>query len=165
MNIGVTDLQKKFRVNQAALKRIVRFFMEKSARMDPTRNWVECSIVVVGHEQMISLNESVLRHKGTTDVITFTYPTTPGETPGWRGEIVVNIDEASEVARDRGETINRELSLYIAHGCQHLGGADDRTESERADMNRRQNRWLNEAESAKLIQPLNVKPVKIAKRR
>jgi probable rRNA maturation factor len=158
MKIPVTNLQSQCRVNRPALKQLAGFFMERAAGMDPDKIWIECSVVVVGHERMIDLNQSVLHHEGTTDVITFAYPTVPGEKPGWRGEIIVNVEEAADVCKRRRSDINRELALYIAHGCQHLGGADDRTVKQRSSMNRRQNRWLREAGRMKLIRQLVQKP-------
>jgi len=154
MKIAVTNLQSRHKVNRPGLKQLAAFFMERASRMDPEKTWRECSVVVVGHERMIDLNQTILHHEGTTDVITFAYPTIPGEKPGWRGEIVVNVEEAADVCKRRRGDINRELALYLAHGCQHLGGADDRTAKQRSAMNRRQNRWLREAKQMKLIRQL-----------
>lgn len=145
MRVEITNLQKKNRVSRPALVRLTRWLMQKASSMDPSRSWLECSIVLVGHDRMTELNQEAMHHEGTTDVITFAYPTHPGEPEGWRGEIVVNIDEAMDVSSRRNSDPARELALYIAHGCQHLGGADDRTATERGAMSRRQNRWLAEA--------------------
>lgn len=146
MKIVVTNRQRRVRISSKTIRQLAAFFMEKASAMRPDIHWVECSVVLVDHRAMIRLNEDVLKHEGTTDVITFHYPTAPGETPaGWRGEIVINAGEALEEAERRGIPALREIALYLAHGCQHLGGADDATPSERAAMARRQQRWLREA--------------------
>jgi rRNA maturation RNase YbeY len=146
MNIILTNRQRQVKLSTSTLRKLTAFFMGKASAMQPDVTWVECSVVLVGHRAMIRLNEEVLRHEGTTDVITFHYPTAPGEEPaGRRGEIIINVEEAAEQARCRGVSTLRETALYLAHGCQHLGGADDATPSERAAMSRRQNRWLREA--------------------
>lgn len=146
MNIVIINRQRRIRLDRRELTRLTRFFMTKAAAMNPAKRWVECAVVLTGHEETTELNERVLNHEGTTDVITFAYPTVPGETPaGWRGEIIVNVEEARDVSTRRKAPLLREVALYIAHGCQHLGGADDATPRQRAAMSRRQNRWLNAA--------------------
>lgn len=146
MNIFIINRQRRIRIPVANMKRLAGLFMKKAAAMNPRVRWVECSVVIVGHREMTGLNERILRHTGTTDVITFSYATAPGEEPaGRRGEIVINAEEAAAVAKLRRIPVFRELALYLAHGCQHLGGADDATPRQRAAMNRRQNRWLRSA--------------------
>ncbi|HMP90449.1 MAG TPA: rRNA maturation RNase YbeY [Kiritimatiellia bacterium] len=142
MEISVTNLQRRHRINRTAVLHLARYMMNKASRMDRSRIWAAISIVLVDHEKITGLNEQILKHKGTTDVITFAYPPTPGHQDAWQGEIVVNMEEAVEQGARRRGGANRELALYIAHGCQHLGGADDNTRQKRAAMNRRQNRWL-----------------------
>jgi rRNA maturation RNase YbeY len=77
-----------------------------------------------------------------TDVIAFTYAPLPGEPPRRsHGEILVNVERA--LARtSRRRSAGRELALYLAHGCDHLAGADDRTGRGRRAMRRRELRWV-----------------------
>jgi len=154
MKVEITNLQKRFRINRVRFINLTKWLMNKAAAMDTTRTWIDCSVVMVGHDRMIELNRQAMNHEGTTDVITFAYPTQPGEPAGWRGEIILNVEEASDASTRLGSRIERELALYLAHGCQHLGGADDRTKSERAAMNRRQNKWLRDAEKERLLNDL-----------
>ena len=48
-------------------------------------------------------------------------------------------------------TADRELALYLAHGCDHLTGADDATPAGRARMRRRELGWLRELALTRLI--------------
>ncbi len=154
MMISISNRQRKCTVDREVLGKLVHRFMHHAEAMDPGKTWLECSIILVGHRMMTEINESVLKHEGTTDVITFRYRSSPGEAKGWRGEIVINVEEAIESGRDRPGGASRELALYLAHGCQHLGGADDATAVERAAMSRRQNRWLRHPEIQRLIPKL-----------
>jgi len=154
MKVEITNLQKRRRINRKCIISLTKWLMKKAAAMDTSRTWIDCSIVLVGHDRMMEINRQVMKHEGTTDVITFAYPTQPGETPGWRGEIVVNVDEVADAGSRLGNAMNHELALYIAHGCQHLGGANDRTHSERNAMSRRQNRWLRDAKKKQLLNDL-----------
>lgn len=145
MICSITNLQRKIRINRPAWVILANWLMLKTQSMDPNRVWLECSVVFVGHRRMIAINEKVLQHEGTTDVITFHYPSLPGEPSGWRGEIVINTEEAIATGEERRGGVPHELALYLAHGCQHLGGADDQTSAERAAMSRRQGAWLKQA--------------------
>lgn len=154
MHIEVINLQRRHRVNRDALRRLAAWLMTKTAAMNPGRNWLGCDVVLVGHARMIRLNRDALGHEGTTDVITFAYRSLPGEPRGWRGEIVINLDEARDAADRLHTGFAREAALYLAHGCQHLGGADDATPAQRAAMNRRQQRWLRQADAEGMLRDL-----------
>lgn len=152
MNILIANRQRKIRISKSLLHRWAGFFMAKASALNPSREWIECSLVLVGDREMTRLNEDVLHHSGTTDVITFTYRSAPGEIPaGWRGEVVVNTMAAERAAREQHWPLVKELALYIAHGCQHLAGENDDTPARRAAMHRRQLRWLREADRRKLL--------------
>jgi rRNA maturation RNase YbeY len=151
MIIRHTNLHRGYRIDRPALHRLARDWMARAAALDPTRPWAELSVVFVGHSRMTRLNREALGHEGTTDVITFAYAPLPGDPlPGWRGEVVVNLDEAAAVSARLHQPLAREAALYLAHGCQHLGGADDHTPVTRAAMHRRQTRWLRLADPAAL---------------
>lgn len=152
--IAITRLTRRHRIDTARLKRLATWLLEKTRAMDPERTWLTCSVVIVDHARMEALNREALRHSGTTDVITLTYASVPGEPTGWHGEVVINADRARDVGAHRRGGPSRELALYLAHGFQHLGGADDRTTRQRQAMNRRQNRWLREANTLGLVQDL-----------
>lgn len=82
---------------------------------------------------------------GATDVVTQRYDALPGEMPGIYGELYVNCDRAIRVApKRRGWSAARELLLYVAHGMDHLSGADDREPADYARMRRRELAWLRQ---------------------
>lgn len=83
--------------------------------------------------------------EGPTDVTTQGYDPLPGEPPGVYGELYVNVDQALRAApRRAGWSAAKELLLYVAHGMDHLGGADDLEPAGYARMRRRELRWLGE---------------------
>ena len=83
--------------------------------------------------------------EGPTDVTTQGYDPLPGEPPGVYGELYVNVDQALRAApRRAGWSAAKELLLYVAHGMDHLGGADDLEPADYARMRRRELRWLGE---------------------
>ena len=104
-----------------------------------------------------AVNAAILGHAGPTDVITQQYAPVPGEPPGLLGEIFLNADQAVRAAPRRvGWTPDRELALYLAHGFDHLSGADDATPRERARMRRRELAWLRQLPLTPLFQSVTL---------
>jgi rRNA maturation RNase YbeY len=88
---------------------------------------------------MTRINETRLRHAGSTDVITFDY----GEPKGpLAGEIFVCVEEALVQARRFRATWQEELVRYIVHGVLHLRGYDDLGTAARRRMKREEGRLL-----------------------
>jgi probable rRNA maturation factor len=95
---------------------------------------------------MTRLNETFLRHEGSTDVITFDH-----SEPGTRnleqgtdihGELFVCVDEAILQARRFRSSWQSEVVRYIIHGVLHLLGHDDRRVADRRKMKLAENRLL-----------------------
>jgi len=78
-------------------------------------------------------------------VVSQMYEGIPGVV-GATGEMVVNAERAREEGAKRDGGTARELALYVAHGFDHLAGADDDTPARRRAMRRRETRWLAERE-------------------
>ena len=83
--------------------------------------------------------------EGATDVVTQRYDAMPGEEPGVYGELYVNCDRALSAApRRRGWSAAKELLLYVAHGMDHLSGADDLSPADYERMRRRELSWIRQ---------------------
>jgi rRNA maturation RNase YbeY len=117
----------------------------------------DLAIHVVAAPEITRLNESFLKHKGATDVITFDYAEKEGQAsvrfPGepavsaslgrrdacpvlLHGEIFVCLDEALSQARRFHTTWQSELVRYVVHGVLHLLGYDDHESRARRKMKR-----------------------------
>ena len=77
-----------------------------------------------------------------TDVVAQAYAALPGVFPA-TAEMVVNAERALAEGRRRAGGPARELALYIAHGLDHLAGADDDTPSHHRAMHQHKTTWLN----------------------
>ena len=94
------------------------------------------------------VHEAINGAKGPTDVITQRYDAMPGEADGVYGELYVNTDQALRVApKRRGWSSAKELLLYVAHGMDHLSGADDLKPRDYDRMRRRELNWLSSLSS------------------
>jgi rRNA maturation RNase YbeY len=101
----------------------------------------EVGIHLVGASEMTHVNETFLRHAGSTDVITFSHRESPSPTE-LHGEVFVCVDEAVELApRFRG-TWQSEVVRYAVHAFLHLQGHDDLEPAARRRMKRVENRVM-----------------------
>jgi len=113
----------------------------------------QLSLVLMDDEGITPLNETYFGKAHPTDVISFMYDAIPGEHGGPTGEVIVNVQRAQDLG-PKHQGVNRELALYIAHGCHHLTGATDETPEQRDAMRSREVAWLDEAERYDHIQGL-----------
>lgn len=100
--------------------------------------------MLVGDEGITQTNREYFGKNRPTDVISFRYDPVPGEGDGWSGDLVVNVDRAVQEGGARG-AVDYELALYIAHGFDHLSGAEDDTPAKRKKMRATETAWLNRA--------------------
>lgn len=131
-------------MTRCALRKAAQAFAAKSsARIGvPFR-----AVTVVLQDDVFSAetHAAINGAEGPTDVTTQGYDPLPGEPPGVYGELYVNVDQAVRAAPKRpGWSAAKELLLYVAHGMDHLSGADDLDPADYARMRRRELKWLSE---------------------
>ena len=134
-------------LTKAQLRAAAEFFAERSgARIGvPFR-----AVAVILQDDAFSaeVHEAINGAKGPTDVITQRYDAMPGEAEGVYGELYVNVDQALRAApKRRGWSPAKELLLYVAHGMDHLSGADDLKPRDYDRMRRRELGWLSSLSS------------------
>ena len=115
----------------------------ESSRRRVGGTWHEVVVHLVRDADSDALHRAIMGIPGATDVITQAYDAIPPEAPGLYGELFVNTDQAFRAApRRRGWNAAKELLLYIAHGMDHLSGADDHALADYARMRRRELSWI-----------------------
>jgi len=117
--------------------------MRKTQALNPERAWQALTILLLDDARIASAHAAVFGDPSPTDVISLAYRPLPGG-HGWTAEVLINVEQACREGVRRAGGIARELALYLAHGCDHLSGADDATPQERRRMRRRENMWLAE---------------------
>jgi len=126
--VTVHNLQRAVRIDVGglenfaakALRRCLQLPKNKQTDLTKTR---EIFILFISDRRMASLHRRFLNQSGSTDVLTFQH-----------GEIFVSAETARRQARAFGNSLVRELRLYIVHGLLHLHGLDDRSESDARRM-------------------------------
>jgi rRNA maturation RNase YbeY len=154
MIIAITNLQSIKRLQHAALRRLLRFLVNRAYQTDAiSALGFQLSVVITDNLHIRRLSRRYFKRDDPTDVIAFNYRRAPLTRDGIAGEIVVNLERALEYGRGRSGC-DRELALYLAHGCDHLSGATDASPEERRRMRRRELRWLQTAQRLQLMKRL-----------
>jgi probable rRNA maturation factor len=157
MSVTIANRQRVQKINLWLLKKIAGALL---AELEIKK--AEIGICLVAAPEMTRLNETFLKHKGSTDVIAFDYcdKTNPGGQrfvaaqksgaltkqcpPKLHGEIYICVDEAVLQARRFGTSWPSEVVRYLIHGILHLLGFDDSNAGARRKMKREENRRLRE---------------------
>lgn len=133
-------------LNVPAIKTLARKLSECLVAADPRTVWGDISVVLTDDEGITQPNREFFGRNRPTDVISFRYDPIPGEDGHATGDLIVNLECALREGPAHGGP-DAELALYIAHGFNHLSGADDDTPQKRAAMRRTETRWLAELQS------------------
>ncbi|MGA2028851.1 MAG: rRNA maturation RNase YbeY [Verrucomicrobiota bacterium] len=133
MNIVIANRQRTKKVEARLLKQIAEALFAELKISE-----VKLGINLVAAPEMALLNETFLKHTGSTDVITFDYA---DKTEGaiLSGEIFVCVDEAIIHAKKFKTKWQSEIVRYIVHGVLHLLGHDDLKAKRRRKMKREEN--------------------------
>jgi probable rRNA maturation factor len=157
MSVTIANRQRVRKINLRLLKKIATVLLEE---LEIEK--AEIGICLVAAPEMTRLNETYLKHRGSTDVIAFDYRDNVEQAsslshsknrkvrdrqdacPTIHGEIFVCLDEAVLQARKFGTSWQSEVVRYIIHGVLHLVGFDDSSAGARRKMKREENRRLRE---------------------
>jgi len=110
-------------------RKLVRRSVEKILQENHVES-AQVDVSIVGARKMKVLNESKLKHEGTTDVLSFPqherhqygdFPLPEGMPPHL-GDIVVSYPEAVKHARRFGKRVDEQICFFVEHGMMHLLG-------------------------------------------
>jgi len=104
-------------------------------------------VILVDDKTLRELHKIYLDEDTFTDVMTFNL----GEDTEIEGEIYISIDRATEQAGEFGIAIEEELARLMIHGCLHLAGYDDQTETDQQKMKRIEDKYVREVCTKYLI--------------
>ncbi len=100
------------------------------------------SIWLVNDRKMSRLNWRYMRHKGPTDILSFSQlegkslPTQ--EQIPFLGDLIISLDTTARQAKEYGNNFFYEFSFYLCHGILHLMGWQDNTAKAAKRMERKQ---------------------------
>lgn len=126
--------------------------MKKARALNPECTMDTVSLHIVGDEEMETVNQTIFNREGSTDVITLTYDSIPGDENGREGDLFINAELAIRTESSTRWSPRHELALYLAHACDHLHGAEDDTDAGRKVMIDRETAWVSEAATLGLLE-------------
>ena len=134
--ITVQSLQRKIPLNVGELENFAATAVQcclklRQRKQTELRNLREVFVWLISDRRMALLHRKFLGQSRPTDVLTFQH-----------GEIFISVETARRHAHAFGNSLMRELKLYIVHGLLHLHGFDDQTPAEARKMQRMQQRIL-----------------------
>lgn len=115
--VEITCDRRGLDVDLDRLRRLGRSICSRFALERATIN-----IAIVGDEAIKKVNADFLNTPEPTDVVSFDLSE---ETGAKSFEVIINAEEASRQAMQRGHSPEAELALYITHGLLHNLGFDD----------------------------------------
>jgi probable rRNA maturation factor len=105
--------------------------------LSPARFLNALEISLVDDAAIARVNEEFLGHAGATDVISFLYESER------RGELIISTERAAAQSKEWGNTVAREIALYVVHGILHLNGYTDTTAPQKKRMRRREKELMS----------------------
>src|ERR1051325_5418816 len=121
LRIVVRNLQRSVPVNVVDLEKFATRAAQLCLRLrkrerTELKKLREVCVLLISDRRMSQLHRQFMNQSGPTDVLTFQH-----------GEIFISVEAARRNGRSFGNSLGRELRLYIAHGLLHLHGFDDKT--------------------------------------
>jgi len=100
----------------------------------------EISIALVDNTKIKELNKKFRKKNEVTDVLSFPMD------DEILGDIIISAERASSQSKDYGHSFKREICYLVTHGILHLLGYDHKTEGEKKEMRKKEERILKELE-------------------
>ncbi len=115
----------RYPVNRSALRQTAEQFL-----LARNITHAQVDISVVGKRRITQLNESILKHQGETDVLSFPLHEKsqlneiplPPHIPPHLGDIVISYPAVITQAKKLGRRVDQQLSFFVEHGLLHLLG-------------------------------------------
>jgi rRNA maturation RNase YbeY len=134
----------------------INFFTENISftlnEEDKTVAWIEQVLGAEGYQaqninyifcddnHLLTLNLQYLKHDTFTDIITFDHSQ---QAKNLEADIYISIDRVRENADTLEKNFADELHRVIIHGLLHLMGLQDKTESQKQEMRRKEDACLS----------------------
>jgi len=137
MKVQIKNLQKTKKIDLTRIQKNINRIFELLSLSPESISFVFCD-----NECIKRLNKRYLGKSSPTDVIAFSLRA-DGEGE-FLGEVVISIDETIKNSKKFKTTFFGELILYMIHGVLHLLGYDDKNESCRCRMRKKEQELMKE---------------------
>ncbi len=115
--IEVLNTQTRYRVNRRAVEDLASRLVRRYRVRSP-----ELVLAFVGEAAIRRLNREHLGKDKVTDVLSFPMGRRAADGKFYLGDIIISPARAARQARERGHSLEREISILVIHGFLHLLG-------------------------------------------
>jgi probable rRNA maturation factor len=88
------------------------------------RRQAELSVAWVGDKEMRPLNAKYRKKNKTTDVLSFPADPSMPSNSGLLGDVIISVEQARRQAKERNNSLKKEMVTLLIHGILHLLGYD-----------------------------------------
>ena len=99
----------------------------------------EVSIIFTSDKYLQDINIKYLNHSTLTDIVTFNY----NEKDIISGDLFISVERVKENADSFKQLLFDELKRVIIHGALHLLGYNDKSENEKKEMTKTEDKYLH----------------------
>lgn len=124
-------------IPKVKMQRVIENVLQGEKWRDKPIESASVSVILVDDAKIHAMNQEFLQHDYPTDIITF-----PLEDDRIDGELYISIDTAIRQAKEYGVSLTNELMRLAAHGTLHLVGYDDVSDTERKEMSRLEDKYI-----------------------
>jgi len=117
------------------LKRFIKSLIAREKKQLNHLNYIFCS-----DKALLEINRKYLDHNFYTDIITFDLSSSPKEI---FADFYISVDRIKENAKSLKVSLKEELHRVMFHGVMHLCGYNDKTESQRRVMRKKEDFYVN----------------------
>jgi len=103
------------------------------------------NVVFCNDKYIIDYNKKYLGHDYETDIITFH---DKDENDLIEGELLISVETVKSNSSKFKTTYEEEIYRVIAHGILHLCGYDDKTNSEKTKIRKKENYYIKKSDNA-----------------
>ena len=135
IEVQVSDNQTALAVDAEQLERTVRHVLADAGRTIGT-----VSVAVLDNRAIRQLEKEYLNRAESTDVLSFDL----GDGEELDCEVIINAQQAGEVAGERSGDPLAELNLYLVHGLLHQLGYDDRSGKQAENIHAKEDQLLGQ---------------------
>jgi probable rRNA maturation factor len=99
----------------------------------------QINIIFMDNESLLKINIDYLKHNDYTDIITFDLSDNEELKSG---ELYISVERVKENSEELSVPFSEELNRVMIHGCLHLCGLNDKTETEKKEMRKQEEHYL-----------------------
>jgi probable rRNA maturation factor len=146
LKINLINKQSNYKLPLSHLEDLAKYILKKQGIKN-----TELNILFADNKRIKEFNNRFLKKNKVTDVISFYEAKTINQAKkiSYLGEMIVSVEAARKQAATYGNSIIREIRLYIIHGLLHLLGYKDYTVSEKNKMSALEKKLLCQYEEKK----------------